>query len=140
MIINFKKLHPDAVLPKYAKSGDAAMDLVCTEIADDKGGVITYYTGLAAEIPEGYVGLLFPRSSIYKTELQLCNSIGVIDSSYRGEIAAKFYGYLQFSRTYTIGDRICQLIILPFPKVSPVFVDTLSSSDRGESGFGSTGA
>ena len=89
MKINIKKLHPDAVIPRYAKPGDAGMDLTAVDVSSDYS-CLTYKTGLAIEIPEGYVGLLFPRSSVYKTGQQLSNCVGVIDSGYRGEIMMKF--------------------------------------------------
>ena len=90
MIIKVKKLHPDAVIPTYAKHGDAAMDLYATSVDYDKYGNLVCHTGLALEIPEGHVGLLFPRSSISKTALTLRNSVGVVDSGYRGEVMLKF--------------------------------------------------
>ena len=89
MQVKIKKLSPQAVIPTYAKEGDAGIDLVATSIKFD-GTQITYGTGLAMEIPEGFVGLVFPRSSIRKTDLSLSNSVGVIDSGYRGEIQATF--------------------------------------------------
>lgn len=139
MIIKIKKLHEDAVIPSYAKPGDAGMDLTATSIADDAFQV-TYGTGIAVEIPEGYVGLIFPRSSIRKYQLQLSNSVGVIDSGYRGEIQFTFNktGGVP-SKKYEVGDRVGQLIIMPFPTVTPVESDSLSDSERGDGGFGSTG-
>ena len=89
MQVKIKKLSPEAVIPTYAKDGDAGIDLVATSMKFD-GTQITYGTGLAMEIPEGFVGLVFPRSSIRKTDLSLSNSVGVIDSGYRGEIQATF--------------------------------------------------
>jgi len=90
MIVKIKKLHADAVLPKYAQSTDAGMDLVATSKEYDEHGNAVYGCGLAMEIPKGYVGLLFPRSSNSKMELSLTNAVGVIDSGYRGEVMAKF--------------------------------------------------
>ena len=91
MKIKIKKLHPNAVIPSYAKTGDAGLDLTAISVQyDSKRNVIVYDTGLAVEIPEGYVGLLFPRSSIYKTSLILSNSVGILDSGYRGSIMFKF--------------------------------------------------
>ena len=80
MKVKIKKLSPNAVIPTYAKEGDAGMDLVATSIISDTPDQITYGLGIALEIPEGFVGLVFPRSSIRKTGLQLSNSVGVIDS------------------------------------------------------------
>lgn len=135
-----KKLHPNAVIPTYAKQGDAGMDLVATEIINEEVFQITYGIGLAMEIPEGFVGLIFPRSSIRKTDLSLTNCVGVIDSGYRGELQATFRkerGVV--SKKYEVGDRIAQIMIIPHPDVTFIETDELSSSERGEGGFGSTG-
>lgn len=137
MKVKIKKLHPDAVVPKYAKSGDAGLDLTATDIEADSSN-LTYKTGLAVEIPHGHVGLLFPRSSVYKTGQTLTNCVGVIDSGYRGEIMMKF-SLSPYGREYNIGDRIGQLIIMPYPEVQFEEVEDLSSTDRGEGGYGSTG-
>lgn len=137
MKVKIKKLHPDAVVPKYAKSGDAGLDLTATDIEADSAN-LTYKTGLAVEIPRGHVGLLFPRSSVYKTGQTLTNCVGVIDSGYRGEIMMKF-SLSPYGREYNIGDRIGQLIIMPYPEVQFEEVEDLSSTDRGEGGYGSTG-
>lgn len=140
MDLKVKKLHKDAVIPSYAKDGDAGMDLVATEIINEEVFQITYGTGLAMEIPEGYVGLVFPRSSIRKTDLSLTNCVGVIDSGYRGEIQATFRKERGIaSRKYNVGERIAQIIILPYPQVSFIEVNELSNTERGEGGFGSTG-
>ena len=137
MKVKIKKLHPDAVVPKYAKSGDAGLDLTATDIEADSSN-LTYKTGLAVEIPHGHVGLLFPRSSVYKTGQTLTNCVGVIDSGYRGEIMMKF-SLSPYGREYNIGDRIGQLIIMPYPEVQFEEVEDLSSTERGEDGYGSTG-
>ena len=136
MKIKIKKLHPSAVLPAYAKLGDAGMDLTAVGIKE-AGPYITYHTGLAIEIPKGYVGLLFPRSSVYKTSQTLTNSVGVIDSGYRGEIMMKF---TQGINHYCIGDRIGQIMIIPYPQIEFEEVEKLSETNRGSGGFGSTGA
>ena len=137
MKIKMKKLHPDAVIPSYAKAGDAGLDLTAVEIAADST-VLTYKTGLAVEIPDGYVGLLFPRSSIYKTAQTLTNCVGVIDSGYRGEIMMKF-SFSPYGLEYEVGDRIGQLLIMPYPKVEFEEVTELSQTTRGSGGYGSTG-
>lgn len=140
--IRVKKLHPNASLPIQANHGDAGYDLVATSCFTT-GEVITYGTGLAIEIPEGYVGLVYPRSSIYKLQLQLCNSVGVIDSGYRGEILVKFRHIPRFygdvSEVYSIGDRVAQLVIQKLPEINFVESENLSYTSRGESGFGSSG-
>lgn len=143
MKVKVKKLHPDAIIPKYAKSGDAGMDIHTTERGEaDKYGNMVYKTGLAFEIPEGHVGLIYPRSSVSKTPHSLRNHVGVIDSGYRGEIIFKF-GWVESSsmqtQVYDKGDRIGQIMIMPYPKVEFVETDELSETSRGTGGFGSTG-
>src|SRR5690349_4826831 len=91
MILRFKKLLPGATIPKYAKPGDAALDLVAMNVVvEAQKDYIMISTGLAVEIPEGHVGLVFPRSSISSTDMMLANGVGVIDSGYRGEIMCRF--------------------------------------------------
>jgi len=135
MKVKIKKLHYDAVIPSYAKLGDAGMDMVAVEGFETRDHV-TYRTGLAIEIPENHVGLLFPRSSVYKKSQLLANSVGVIDSSYRGEIMFKF---TRSDNQYSVGDRVGQIIILPYPQIEFEQVKELSTSNRGAGGFGSTG-
>lgn len=134
--IKIKKLHKDAVIPTKAHATDAGCDLYATSCHYDNG-LIIYGTGIAVEIPEGYVGLVFPRSSIANTHLTLSNSVGVIDSGYRGEVMAKFRK--GGTRGYNVGDRIAQLIILPYPEVVFEEAEELSESDRGTGGYGSSG-
>jgi len=145
MKVKFKKLHPDAILPSYSKTGDAGMDLTAINHGDivlcDHTAYLNYRTGLAVEIPEGYVGLIFPRSSVSNLPVWLANSVGVIDSGYRGEIQFRFKldSDAPFNSGYKAGDRIGQLIILPYPTIEPEWSDELSDTARGEGGFGSTG-
>lgn len=139
--VKVKKLHPEAVVPKYAKLGDAGLDLTAvSKDYDEEKEKLVFGTGLAVEIPEGHVGLLFPRSSISKTLLSLANSVGVIDSGYRGEIKLFFNKGHRPKKNYKVGDRIGQLIILPYPNVELIESDELSDSERGEGGFGSSGS
>ena len=140
MKVNIKKLHEDAVIPSYSKPGDAGLDLTATWVKwDDRGNVI-YGTGLAIEIPEGYVGLIFPRSSNANKDLYLTNHVGVIDSGYRGEIMFKFRRTISFNpAVYNPGDRVGQIIIIPYPQIEFVEADELSSTERGAGGFGSSG-
>lgn len=139
MKIRVKKLHPEAVIPVYAKQGDAGLDLTAvSEEWNEDNSMVTYGTGLAIEIPEGYVGLLFPRSSVCKTSLNLSNSVGVIDSGYRGEVMFK-YRYLEEGMVYDVKDRVGQLLILPYPSIELEEAEELSSTERGEGGYGSTG-
>lgn len=138
MKVKIKKLIKDTVIPKYAHTTDAGLDLTATSMTIKKG-IVSYGTGIAMEIPTGYVGLVFPRSSIYKINLQLTNSVGVIDSGYRGEIMFKHRITNNEPPKYKVGDRIGQIIILPYPKIEFDEVLELSTSDRNTGGYGSTG-
>lgn len=141
MNVNIKKLHPDAVIPKYAKQGDAGLDLTAIWMEfDHEKKIVTYGTGLALEIPRWYVGLIYPRSSVYKKSMILANHVGVIDSGYRGEIIFKFrVTNNDWQDLYDIGDRVGQLIIMPYPRIEFIQVENLTPTDRGEGGYGSTG-
>lgn len=143
--IKFAVLDSSAVLPTNAKPGDAGLDLTAIsngKLSEDKS-YYEYDFGLSVEIPEGYVGLIFPRSSITKTDLLLANCVGVIDSGYRGPLTARFRSVAgQKPRAYQSGDRIAQLVVLPFPKVNveKTTYEQLSKTERGSGGFGSSGA
>ena len=153
--VKIKKLVPEAVIPAYETVGAVGMDLTATSKKYDEYGNVVFGTGIAIQIPEGYYADLRPRSSISKYDLVLANSVGTVDSDYTGEIILKFKCSLKlephyhdvntmeaklpdFQKEYEIGDRIAQLVILPYPKVSFVEVDELSKTDRGTGGFGST--
>ena len=138
MKIHFKKLVPEAQQPKFGKPGDAGADLVATTMSNHDDHLV-YGVGLAVEIPEGMVGLVFPRSSIRQTDLFMANSVGVIDSGYRGEIFITFNVKKGATRWYQVGDRIAQLVIMPVPLTKYVEVDELSETERGIGGHGSTG-
>ena len=138
MKVRIKKLNENAVIPSYAKDGDAGMDLVATSIISNTSTQITYGIGLALEIPNGFVGLIFPRSSIRKTRLMLSNCVGVIDSGYRGELQATFKT-TGFRPKYEVGDRGAQIMIIPHPPIEFDEVAELSDTERGDGGFGSTG-
>lgn len=138
MDIKIKKLSEEAIVPKYSREGDAGLDLTATSITyGDR--FIEYGTDLAIEIPQGFVGLLFPRSSVSNKSLALANSVGVIDSNYRGEIKLRFRLTDLSNQCYNKGERVGQLIIMPYPQVSLVEVDELSDTARGQHGFGSSG-
>lgn len=160
--VKIKKLNEDAVIPTYSKDGDAGMDLVATSKSFDTDGNAVYGTGLAFEIPKNYVGLIFPRSSNAKQQLLLSNSVGVIDSGYRGEVMLKFKSsassfslktlfkliFNQDAKTtlinnykisYNVGERIGQIIILPYPQIVFEEAEELSETERGNGGYGSTG-
>lgn len=135
MILKIKKLKDGVRIPSYANKGDAGLDLVATSKVDHYQ-FIEYGTNLAVEIEEGNVGLLFPRSSISKTGHRLVNSVGVIDSGYRGEIKVRMsHTNIQ---PYQIGDKIAQLVIVELPQVLIEEVEDLSDSQRGAGGFGSS--
>lgn len=141
MRVRIKKIDPNAVIPSYAHDTDAGMDLTAvTRRYDTDLGCYIYGTGLAVEIPEGYVGLLFPRSSVRKYNLSLTNCVGVVDAGYRGEVMFT-YRIQHFGKggTYMPGDKIGQLIIMPYPHIEFEEVEELSNSERGEGGHGSTG-
>jgi dUTP pyrophosphatase len=149
MKLRVKKLKPEAVVPKIANIGDAGADMTAISKFQDELGNMVYGTGIAMEIPRGYVGLLFPRSSVSKKVLSLANSVGVIDSTYRGEIIFKFKPTPHFQvdsntgftgqETYEVGERVGQIIILPYPEIEYEETDELSDTDRGTEGWGSTG-
>lgn len=165
MILKVKRLNEEAVLPAYSRNGDAGLDLTAVDngtlvsVAAEEGQPFMYKeykTGIAVEIPEGHVGYIFPRSSISKTALSLANAVGVIDSNYRGEIAFRFKldalpiheciihedetGVTVMPATYNKGDRIGQLVVMPIPAVEIEEVTELTDTNRGEAGFGSSGA
>lgn len=140
VMVKVKKLHPNAVIPSYSKFGDAGMDLTITREIENTTFSVSYGFGIAMEIPKGYVGLVFPRSSVRNQDLILSNCVGVIDSGYRGEIQATFKKTNGLdSLKYNVGERGAQIIILPYPQVFMTEVPELSDSERGEGGFGSTG-
>ena len=163
MNVNIKKLSEDAVVPQYAKPGDAGMDVIATSVeVTDK--FIEYGTGLAFEVPEGYVMLIFPRSSVSKYDLSLANAVGVLDSGYRGELKLRFkrnyiikhFGdnktleksafehrispteMLICDKIYEIGDKVGQIMIIPYPQIEFNEVKELSETERGAGGFGSS--
>lgn len=141
MKIHFKKLVQTAQKPKFGKPGDAGADLVATSVDFSRKNQVVYGTGLAVEIPEGMVGLVFPRSSVRNYDLSMANSVGVIDSGYRGEIMVTFniLNLHTVENSYQVGDRIAQLVIMPVPLAQYVEVDELSETQRGTDGHGSTG-
>jgi dUTP pyrophosphatase len=157
MKLKVKKLNLDATLPTYATDGSNGLDLVATSIINHKvkernkegRTLIEEYvecrTGISVEIPKGYVGLLFPRSSVSKKNLVMANSVGVIDSDYRGEIMMRFkvlevssYGAFKDAYLYEQGDKIGQLILFQVPKLEVEEVKELGDTERGSGGFGST--
>nr|DAJ39474.1 MAG TPA: dUTPase [Caudoviricetes sp.] len=139
MKVKVKKLVENAVIPHYAKSGDAGLDLTVTSV-ENKGDKIVYHCGLAFEIPQGFFGLVVPRSSNAKKDLLLTNSAGIIDSGYRGEVTAVFYKTrLLHPDLYQVGERFAQLVIMPYPQIELEESEDLSTTERGTGGYGSTG-
>lgn len=143
MTIKIKRLSEEAVFPIRAHKGDAGIDLTCTRITQELNEanqlILVYHTDIAVEIPEGYVGLLFQRSSVAKKSLTMTNAVGVIDSGYRGEIMGKFRSTTDVvPAIYKPGERFAQLVIVPIADVQLEEVTELSDTDRGEGGFGSS--
>jgi len=144
MDIKIKKLNENAVIPKYAKPGDAGADITAISKVSTKD-YVEYGTGLSFEIPAGYVGLLFPRSSISTKDLSLCNAVGVLDSGYRGEVTFRFKRYHSPANTYeynyndyNIGDRVGQILIIKCDQFTFKEETELSTTERGTGGYGST--
>lgn len=149
MKVRIKKLYNDSILPTKAHDTDAGYDLYAHSISYDDDGNVVYGCGIAFEIPKGYVGLVFPRSSNAEKDLLLSNSVGVVDSGFRGEVSFKFkmfYPHVEHSgfmhnasKDYGIKERIGQIVIMPYPEIEFVESDSLSDSDRGLDSYGSSG-
>lgn len=139
--VKIRKVHPNAVLPERAHSTDAGMDVtaISMEMTED---YIEYDTGLQFQLPAGYVMLIFPRSSNSKKDLLLCNSVGVLDAGYTGNLKFRFKltteGYTE--KIYNPGDKVGQIIILPYPEINFIETEEFDETDRGSGGFGSTGS
>lgn len=143
MVVKFKRLADNAIMPIRGTIGSAGIDLtsigITTETNEVGEVILVYHTGLSVEIPEGYAGFLFMRSSVSKKALSLANAVGVIDSDYRGEIVAKFRTTTNVvPSVYQQGERFAQLVILPVPTYTIEEAETLGTTERGEGGFGST--
>lgn len=146
MQLKVKKLHPAAILPQYATEGAACFDLHAVE--PDEWAIYpsvpsTVRTGLAFEVPAGYVMLIFSRSGHgFKHDTRLANCVGVIDSDYRGEVMVRLTRDSAQTPVMAIkeGDRIAQAMVVPLPRVEFIEADTLTDTQRSTGGFGSTGA
>lgn len=142
MILRIKKTSPLAKIPAYAHPTDACVDLTCVSIekVDTPGyGYLEYDTGLQIEISPGFVGLIFPRSSISQTGLILANAVGVLDESYRGNIKARFKA-IPHTNVYAVGDRCCQFMVIPKIALEfEEFTGDWEETERNEGGFGSSG-
>lgn len=144
MNVKIKKIHPDAKVPVYGSKGAACFDLYAARVintADDIELTVTYGTGLQFEVPEGHVMMIYSRSGHgFKHGITLVNSTGVIDADYRGEVCVKLRKTrIDMYGMPDVGERIAQAMILPVEQVAFEEVDELSSTERGEGGFGSTG-
>ena len=138
-LLKFKRLSDKCVIPKRAHPTDAGLDITATSMSFDiNTGIVTYGTDLAIKLPKGHVGHLYPRSSVYKTNMVLCNSVGVVDENYTGEIKFKFHTR-DSHNLYKVGDRIGQLVIVKLPNIRSLEVTELEVTDRGNKGFGSSG-
>lgn len=162
--VKIRKVHPDATIPTYAHPGDAGMDVtaVLINVTDD---YIEYDTGLQFQLPPGYVMLIFPRSSNSKKDLLLANSVGVLDSGYTGNLKLRYKlnyrieqlgtnhtldrsafevnisptNILISNKYYNIGDRVGQIMIIPYPEINFIETENFEDTERGSGGFGSTG-
>lgn len=158
MEVKIVKLSPDAIIPTRGSEGSAGYDIYASShpsFSTAENGVIQvrYETGIAMEIPKGYFGQIAPRSSIFKTYLRQVNPPGVIDSDYRGHIGFNFdyigpedylsegriNRLLEVGKLYSKGDRIGQLILVPYASQEFKLVTQLNETTRGSGGFGSTG-
>jgi dUTP pyrophosphatase len=140
--IKVKQINENAILPKYSTEGAACFDLYATSstIVNSHEGSTFIGTGLTFEIPVGFVMLVYSRSGHgFKNDIRLCNSVGVIDSDYRGEVMVKLHNDGINPYTVSQGERIAQAMIVPYFQANLVVSDELSDTSRGIGGFGSTG-
>ena len=160
MQIKFRKLHPDAKLPRRGSNGAAGYDLYAADL-EYCGDIAMFHTGIAVEIPDGYFGGIYPRSSGCFQCLRMYGTM-IVDSDFRGEILIPFFNKyravdtyeMEYLRTewlkskgrnpalvnsYFVGDRIAQLVVQPCVSFEPVWAETLSETARGTGGYGSTG-
>lgn len=139
MKVNYKKLNENALTPTRAHANDAGLDLYVSAVEWITPMKQKCHSHIAFEIPQGYVGLLFPRSSVSNTDMQMSNSVGVIDSDFRGGVSGVFNVVGNSPKPYKVGDRFAQLIIIPYPQVELHEIDELQTTERGTGGYGSTG-
>ena len=143
MNIKVKKLKPGATVPTRGSKFAAGADLYSAEDADvviEPSETKFIGTGLAMEIPEGYVGLVYARSGLAcKRGLAPANKVGVVDSDYRGEIKVALHNHGKEAQTVEKGERIAQMVIAPYLSVNYEEADALSETERGEGGFGHSG-
>lgn len=139
--VRFQRLDPRATAPTYGTAAAAGADLYALDALTIRSGeTALVHTGLALEIPDGYVGLIFARSGLAtKRGLAPANKVGVIDADYRGEIMVALYNQSAAPQTVESGERVAQLVITPFLQADFSESESLSDTARGEGGFGSTG-
>lgn len=138
-MLKIKKLNEAVETPSYACPGDAGLDLkaVTVSVSED---YIEYGTGLAIEIPYGFAAFIFPRSSISNYSLILANSVGVVDSGYKGELKVRFKKIGNKDKIYELGDKVAQLVLMPIAIATSIeVVEELTPTNRGIGGFGHTG-
>ena len=139
LTLKVKRLTDTAKLPTYAHDGDACFDMYADEI-NYKYSTFIISTGLAVDIPEGYALMIYSRSGHgFNHNTRLSNAVGVVDSSFKGELMVKLTCDRQLTYHPVVGDRIAQAMLIPVPVVTFEEVDSLSESDRGVGGFGSSG-
>lgn len=137
--VKIRKVHPDAVIPFRAHATDAGMDVtaISMEMTED---YVEYDTGLQFQLPESYAMLIFPRSSNSKKDLLLCNSVGILDAGYTGNLKLRFKltteGYTE--KIYNPGDKVGQIMIIPYPEINFIETEVFNETERGDGGFGST--
>ena len=143
MTINFVKLNKNAIVPTYGTPFAAGADLYALPDGDIKieaGQTVLVHTGIALQIPEGYAGFIFARSGIAtKRGLAPANKVGVIDSDYRGEIMVSIHNHSAIPQTIASGERVAQLVIMPYLKADFCESEALDTTARAAGGFGSTG-
>lgn len=141
--VKFIKLNPSAIVPTYGTDYAAGADLYAlpdSAITIKSGETVLIHTGIAMQIPDGYAGFIFARSGIAtKRGLAPANKVGVIDSDYRGEIMVALHNHSNKTQEIAAGERVAQMVIMPYLKAQFTETDTLEDTDRGEGGFGSTG-
>lgn len=138
-VVRLKKIHPKAEIPTRATEGSAGWDLYAASVTY-RGSQVIYDTGIALQLPEGYVGLLFQRSSVYKKPQRLCNAVGVLDQDFLGTVKFIFdHDSVDLGDLYQIGDRIGQLVLIKYDEIMFEEVDELNETSRGVGGFGSSG-
>ena len=139
----FTKLDPNAISPSYGSTFAAGADLYALleqEATIPAGQTVMVHTGIAMEVPEGYVGLIYARSGLAcKRHLAPANKVGVIDSDYRGELIVALHNHGEVDQTILPGERIAQLVITPYLTANFIETTSLSDTERGAGGFGSTG-